>query len=176
MIKSSSSNQSYGNANYGSRQAPPSAYVKSFISPISNPLLKIVDNPTSSIVLISNNYDFRVPNDLYVGGDLIVSGSIITSSDERLKDEIKTIDKDVYNNILNLSPKNYYFKDDVNKKKHYGFIAQDVEKIYPELIVNEIDNNGDEMKSINYIELIPFLVAKIQDLQKEVDLLKANIV
>ena len=49
-----------------------------------------------------------------------------------------------------------------------------MEKIYPELIVNEMDNNGDEMKSINYIELIPFLVAKIQDLQKEVDLLKAN--
>lgn len=174
MNNSSSSNQTFGNANYGARQQTPSAYVKNFNSAQSNPLLKTVNVPTPSIVVISDKYDVRLPKDLYIDGDLTVYGTITTQSDERLKNEIKTIDKDLYNNILNISPKKYSFKDDENKKEHYGFIAQDVEKIYPELIVNETNNNGDEMKNINYIELIPFLVAKIQDLQKEVDLLKAN--
>lgn len=174
MVKTSSSNQSYGNANYGAKQANSSAYVKTFIPPTSNPLWKLTPNPTPSIEPISSTNDVRLPKDLYVNGDLHVAAVIYNTSDERLKNEIKTIDKDLYNNILNISPKKYSFKDDENKKEHYGFIAQDVEKVYPELIVNEMNNNGDEMKSINYIELIPFLVAKIQDLQKEVDLLKAN--
>jgi hypothetical protein len=160
--------------NYGGRQAPPSSYVKTFFNASSNPLWKLTSEPTQSLEPISDTDDVRLPQDLFVNGDLHVSGTIFNSSDERIKDEIKQLDRDMCNNILKLSPKKYSFKNDTSKKEHYGFIAQDVEKVYPELVTSETPYNEDGMKSVNYIELIPLLVAKIQDLQKEIDILKAR--
>ena len=163
------------NANYTGKQAPPSAYVKNFYDGSSNGLWKITQNPTQSIESISDVYDVRISKDLYVGKDLYVTGSIYNHSDKRVKQDIKPIYNESYNNIMNLSPKKYIFRDDYNKKEHYGFIAQDMEKVFPQLVTSDtegIGNYGGGVKSINYIELIPFLVAKIQDLQKEVDTLK----
>jgi hypothetical protein len=161
-------------ANYSGRQAPPSSYVKSFYTGSANPLWKLTSDPTQSLEPISDTNDVRLPQDLYVNGDLHVAAVIYNDSDERIKDEIKQIDRNMYDNLLKLSPKKYSFKNDTNKKEHYGFIAQDVEKVYPSLVTCEKIGNEDGMKSVNYIELIPFLVAKIQDLQQEVDLLKAK--
>jgi hypothetical protein len=59
---------------------------------------------------------------------------------------------------------------------HYGFIAQEVEQVLPTIVADI----GDK-KAINYVELIPVLVKAIQqqqknieDLNAEIDLLKAN--
>ena len=54
--------------------------------------------------------------------------------------------------------------------KHFGFIAQDVEKEFPSLV--STDNEG--MKSINYLEMIPLLLHKINDLERKIDELKNN--
>ena len=72
---------------------------------------------------------------------------------------------------MNLNPVSFKFKDDVKSKEHYGFIAQDVEKLYPELVKNS------EMgyKTVNYIELIPILISKIQDMDKEIVALKGEL-
>jgi len=50
------------------------------------------------------------------------------------------------------------FRNDNNK--HFGFIAQDIEKIFPYLV--SIDSDG--MKSVNYLEMVPLLLHKINDL------------
>ena len=50
-------------------------------------------------------------------------------------------------------------------KTHYGLLAQEVQKIYPELVYS--DDAG--MLSINYIELIPLLIQSIQDLASQVE-------
>jgi hypothetical protein len=68
-----------------------------------------------------------------------------------------------------LQKKRFEFKKD--NKKHYGFIAQDIEKIYPELV----NNNEVGYKTVNYIELIPLLLSKIKDMQKEIDNLKEHL-
>ena len=62
-------------------------------------------------------------------------------------------------------------KEDLNAKEHFGFVAQEIEKFYPELVKNS------EMgyKTVNYIELIPILVSKIQDLNKEIQELKEKV-
>ena len=57
-----------------------------------------------------------------------------------------------------------------NGEGSYGVIAQDVEKVYPNLI--SIDAEG--MKSINYLEMIPLLLHKINDLERKVEELKNN--
>jgi uncharacterized protein with gpF-like domain len=53
-----------------------------------------------------------------------------------------------------------------HNKKHYGFIAQDVQKIYPHLTETKIMG---EYLTINYNELIPVMVKQIQNLKKELD-------
>jgi hypothetical protein len=73
--------------------------------------------------------------------------------------------------LLDLNPVEFEYKADYNKKKHYGFIAQEFEQVYPDLVKkSEIDN-----KRVNYIELIPLLVSKIQLLQNEINELKDQL-
>jgi hypothetical protein len=65
-----------------------------------------------------------------------------------------------------LHPVTYSWKDDENDNKHYGFIAQDVQKIYPHLTKTKIMG---EYLTINYNELIPVMVKQIQNLKKELE-------
>ena len=77
-----------------------------------------------------------------------------------------------------LNPVKYNYKDDENQKVHFGFIAQDVEKQFPNL-VNTVSTNIDDtevsFKSVNYLEMIPILLLKIKDLQNQIDLLNNKI-
>lgn len=102
---------------------------------------------------------------------LIDSYSITQRSDIKLKDNINDIEKEKLNNITKLESKTYTFKNDDNKKQHYGLIAQEVEKLYPELVSVDKDN----IKSINYIELIPLLLEKIKSQDNEINEIKNQI-
>jgi len=95
-----------------------------------------------------------------------------------LKENIEDIDEDEFDRILTIRPKKYSFINDNKNKTHYGLIAQDLETIYPELVTtnhHEADEGEvQDIKSINYVELIPILICKIQQMQKEIDELKIN--
>lgn len=56
------------------------------------------------------------------------------------------------------------------QKNHYGFIAQDLQQVYPDLVY---ENSKGEL-SINSMEMIPLLVESIQELTTEINELKAN--
>jgi hypothetical protein len=85
-----------------------------------------------------------------------------------LKDNIEPIEEVKFNELKNLEPKVFNYKKDTSNKKHYGFIAQEIEKVYPELVKDSVFG----YKTVNYIELIPLLVSKINCMQKEIDELK----
>jgi hypothetical protein len=91
-----------------------------------------------------------------------------TRSDIRLKKNIDDLNDNHLDKLDKLLPKSYNFKKD--NIKHFGFIAQDVEKEFPSLV--STDNEG--MKSINYLEMIPLLLHKINDLERKIDELKNN--
>ena len=55
-----------------------------------------------------------------------------------------------------------------SSKLQYGFIAQEIEKVIPELVTE--DSNG--YKAVNYIGVIPVLTQAIQEQQKEIEQLK----
>jgi hypothetical protein len=76
---------------------------------------------------------------------------------------------------LNLQTSEFTFKDDSSKQIHYGFIAQEFEKEYPELVFTKPDKNLNNIKAINYLEIVPLLVNKIQLMQKEIDGLKDKL-
>lgn len=88
-------------------------------------------------------------------------------SDFRYKENITNIENSL-KKIIKLKPVKFNWKKDVsfyNPDTQYGFIAQDVEKIFPELITE--DNNG--YKSINSNAFVPLLVTCIQQQQVEIE-------
>ena len=89
-----------------------------------------------------------------------------TRSDIRLKSSICDLTKDDLDKLNKVVPKSYRFRNDNNK--HFGFIAQDIEKIFPYLV--SVD--GDGMRSVNYLEMIPLLLHKINDLEKKLEEIK----
>jgi hypothetical protein len=89
------------------------------------------------------------------------------SSDENLKNITGTI-KNGLEKISFLRAAEFTWKNDDTNKPQVGLIAQDVQKVLPEVI----DTNGDGHLGVRYAEVIPLLVAAIQELKAEIDTLK----
>jgi hypothetical protein len=109
-----------------------------------------------------------IDNDLTVNKDLTVNGNIYNPSDVRLKDNISNIEPDESNDLFTLNPIHFSYKNDKNKKIHYGVLAQDVEKVFPNLVEEKITVG---YKAVNYIELIPIIIAKMKTMQQQIDTL-----
>ena len=93
---------------------------------------------------------------------LTASGDVVAYSDKRLKTDIKTLDgKKVYE-MRGVS----FVKDDKNGS---GVIAQELEKIAPELV-----NNDSEYKAVAYGNLAGYLIEAIKELKAEIEELKSN--
>lgn len=58
----------------------------------------------------------------------------------------------------------------VLKKRHFGFVAQELQQVYPDLVYEQ--DNG--YLAVNYTELIPILVQSIKELKAEVDALSGK--
>jgi hypothetical protein len=117
--------------------------------------------------------------DFVSAGNLTAFGtSFLQVSDERLKQNIYTISQSL-DKILDLRPTKYVWKK--NKKQDVGFIAQEVEKIIPEVVeesrgfIND-DSQIKNMKTISYPKLIPYLVDTIQVLVKRIEDLEERFV
>lgn len=105
----------------------------------------------------------------------------ITDSDRNLKHNIKDINIDI---VDKLRPVQYNLINDDSDTTHYGFIAQDVEQAFLESGVSDkigivhYDENCKTQERINYAlsydEIIPLLVKKCQELQREIDRLKGE--
>ncbi len=146
-----------------------SSNVKQYSLSTSNPLAFWTFTENS----INNNstitpYDLDV--DVLIPNNLIVYGSIYNPSDLRIKENIKDITLEETDKLMKIIPKQYNFIN--SNETHYGLIAQDVEKELPLLVKNTKDENHSVLKTINYLEMVPLLLLKIQDLQKQIDELK----
>ena len=102
-------------------------------------------------------------------------------SDRRLKTDIQPISQSL-DKILKLKPKNFSWIE--NNEKDTGFIAQDVEKVIPEVVQEtkgfvSIDSNEKEdtkYKTISYSKLTIYLVDAIKELTKRVEDLEERFV
>ena len=56
------------------------------------------------------------------------------------------------------------------KNKHYGLVAQELQEIYPDLVVE----SQDGFLAINYLEIIPLLIRSVQELKAELDASKSG--
>ena len=101
-------------------------------------------------------------------GSTSTSTSYNTSSDERLKESIQDTTHTV--DINDIQVREFDWKVDGSHQR-YGFIAQELETVYPEAVHSPEDT--DEMKSVDYSKLVPLLVKEIQTLKAEIKELKA---
>ena len=100
-------------------------------------------------------------------GNLVVdgisyAGSFQNLSDRKLKKDIKPLSQEDIEKFNKLQPSTYVMKD--TNEPTYGFIAQDVETLYPELISVNHENN----KTLNYNGMIPIVTGAVQDIRKSV--------
>jgi len=108
----------------------------------------------------------------YFSGNVTVSGIFSNPSDERLKENINPLNS-VLDKIMQVSVNTYNFKKEFSylnlpQTKQYGFLAQNLQKIFPELVQTVVDkskgeNNFFEYKTVNYLGMIPILTRALQE-------------
>ena len=120
-----------------------------------------VDNLHASSFMRSDT-NTSCSGNVSIGGDLVVTGEVTAYSDKRLKTDIHSLDnRGLLNPVV-------YTKDN---KKQIGFIAQEVQEVYPELVSEDV--NG--YLSLNYQQLTAVLSSQINDLYLLIDELKLEI-
>jgi hypothetical protein len=154
-------------ANYSGRQADNSQNVKQFVTSIGNQAIWIYKRLLNNTTYITTADQSK---NIYIPKDLIVAGSIFNPSDEKLKTNIRGLLDIDSEDLTYLKPVKFSYTNDSSNRAHYGFIAQDVEKIYPALV-----SDNKDYKSINYIEFIPIMLYKMQQMQDELDELKEKL-
>jgi len=105
----------------------------------------------------TNRFTFDVSS-----GTFSAAGDVTAFSDERLKSNIKTLDGSKVFDMRGVS----FTKD---KKESSGVIAQELEKIAPELV-----NSTGEYKSVAYGNIVGYLIEAVKQLKKEIEELKEN--
>ena len=93
-----------------------------------------------------------------------------SNSDETLKNITGTI-QDGLAKVLSLRAAEFTWKDDKTNTPQVGLIAQDVQKILPQIV----KSNKDGHLGVSYTEVIPLLVAGIQELSATVTNLQAKL-
>lgn len=125
---------------------------------------------------------------IYCSGNGVYTGTWTQSSDLKLKKNIKPL-TGALDKIMLLEPKEYEMRREefpsmnLSEGKQFGLIAQDLEKVFPEMVhvISHPDNMEKgketmlEFKGVDYISLIPVLIEAIQEQQKEIEALKAII-
>ena len=86
-----------------------------------------------------------------------------SNSDENLKENIKPL-HNVLDKIKDYRCVEYNFKDDENEDKKIGFIAQDWQKDFSQVV----NKNKQDVLSIKYTETIPILLKAIQELEARI--------
>ena len=114
---------------------------------------------------------------LQVNGD-IIANSIAGSSDIRFKTNIRTVEnalekvKALRGVYFNWNQKAFPNKDFSNKAE-LGFIAQEVEKVLPEVVIK--DKTPDEYRSVKYDKVVALLVEAIKEQQSQIDSLTIQV-
>ena len=116
------------------------------------------NNPSNAFVV---NYD----------GSATLSGDLTINSDARLKSSIISLGNTLAKLLL-IDGKSYTTKTNESKSK-IGLLAQDVQKVFPELV--KTTNDKDKTLSVNYQGLIPVLINAIKEQQKQLKELKKLI-
>ena len=104
--------------------------------------------------------------DMSAAGKATFNDDVVAFSDERLKSNIETI-PNALDKVLKMRGVNF----EKNGHKSMGVIAQEVQKIIPEVVSTEM-KDGEEYLGVAYPNMVGVLIEAIKDLQNQVNELK----
>ena len=122
-----------------------------------------VDLGSSSYQFKDGYFDGTLNTDGIVNSGAIYSGSFVYSSDVSLKEDIQTIENPL-EKVQQLRGVSYKWKD--TGRKDIGLVADEVQEVLPELVVEK------GHKHIDYGHMIGLLVEAMKEQQKEIEELK----
>lgn len=100
---------------------------------------------------------------LSVGGQ-VVAGAYNMVSDRRLKRDIMYL-SDLLAKVSKIQGVSYKLRNSASDRKHFGFVAQDIERIVPEAVTMDPETGT---RLLNYDTLIPVVIGSIQELHEEI--------
>ena len=112
----------------------------------------------------------------YAGGTYINSNVTATaylySSDARLKDDVRALSSGL-DTLMDLRPVLFTWKEGTPRagERDMGFIAQEVANILP----HTVETSADGTLSVDYVRIVPILVAALQEQQDQIDAMRAEI-
>jgi hypothetical protein len=118
----------------------------------------------NDILYSSNIVTYDIDKHIFNVKGKIIANQIRNNSDINLKKDIECI-YNALSIIKQLNGKMYKFKNSVDIQ--YGFIAQEVEKVIPNIVHKE----DDGMLNMSYIDLIPFIIESIKELDDKINIL-----
>jgi hypothetical protein len=104
------------------------------------------------------------------GDELIVSGTLTETSSREMKTNIEPIEN-ILPAVLQMQGVKFDWKDD-GQKDNYGFIAEEVDEILPNLVSH--DSNG-KAQGIQYSKMTAVLLEAIKEQQVQIEELKSKI-
>jgi hypothetical protein len=109
---------------------------------------------------------------LHVSGAIYATGAITSNSDGRLKNILAPISNGLA--ILQpLNPVSFTMKDDITSRVKYGFIAQEISNIFPELVYEVPDE--EKTLHMTYSDLIGPLVSAVKELSARLSNVEAKL-
>jgi len=142
---------------------------------ITNRDFKISSSSVTNLVHIADdtgNIGIATDNPtekLHVIGNILASGNITAFSDIKLKDNIEVI-PNALDKVVQIRGVTFD-RIDEEVPRQSGVIAQEVEKVLPEVVIT----NKNGIKSVAYGNLVGLLIESIKELKVEVNELKARL-
>lgn len=122
---------------------------------------------TGSSYNTTNNLE--ISGSLKTTGNVTVGGTLTEVSTRELKDSIILL-SDQLSNVERLEPVSFVWKG--TQEEDIGFIAEDVEEIYPVLVTKSEDG---KVEGLHYTKLTSILVKAVQELSDRVKALENQV-
>ncbi len=135
-----------------------------------NNTIKIGEAGTQTTTFIAGIYNTSVSGNAVMVNS---SGQLgVVNSSERFKTDIESMESNTAR-LGQLRPVTFTLKSDAKGTRQYGLIAEEVAKVYPELVIR--DEHG-RIDSVRYDELAPMLLNEVQQQAAEIKELKKLVV
>ena len=124
------------------------------------------NGPTNAFLGVNTNapaYTLDVNGNTRISGNLIVTGTVSSASDYRIKENVRDIEADDCHFLDALRPVLYEHAE--TGETCAGLIAHELQEWYPFLVSGEKD--GDKLQTVNYTGLIALLIRELQMLKRQ---------
>ncbi|MCG8331482.1 MAG: tail fiber domain-containing protein, partial [Chitinophagales bacterium] len=124
----------------------------------------------------SSTGDLRLyGNNSFRGAFDATSGAYTEVSDRRFKTNIRPL-ASIMNNIMALQPYRYQYKDNnPEQKESLGFVAQEVQQLFPELVQEQKGERENGVLSLNYSGFSVLAIHAIQKQQQTIEQQQSEI-